>query len=417
MESTATGGIFAEHGVFRSVGQSDWRITDEWCDDLIQLTSRQYAEGDTSGISMETPLRGERASIGGRSLAFADKGSNRSSSRSQVNDSRQRTELSPTNPFRNDIELEWSEGRKHDSQFDYKRPRNPQESFHLHHPEIGQMERQPTKNQSGLSGTYGIRPGIYDGSSSWEDYQVQFEAVAELHGWDKQEMAMCLAASLKGDARAVLADLHAKSRRSNPLLTEALSRRFSPSHQTEIFRIQLKNRIRKKEESLPQLAQEVRRLARQAYPSAPPQLLGFLCKDHLLDALDDQDLRLGVYHMGPGSLEEALKAALEMEAFHTAEKQRNFSGRRVVRASEGKAIKSESETTGLCMTATEGIKQCRLSMAELQSEIKAVRSELQLMKDERKQYSSQGKIGTAAEQSKVASGNDRKSEMGVALRQ
>ncbi|KAJ8029256.1 hypothetical protein HOLleu_28605 [Holothuria leucospilota] len=311
------------------------------------------------------------------------------------------------------------------------------------------MERQPTKNQSGLSGTYCIRPGIYDGSSSWEDYQVQFEAVAELHGWDKQVMAMCLAASLKGDARAVLADLDTKSRRSYPLLTEALSRRFSPSHQTEIFRIQLKNRIRKKEESLPQLAQEVRRLARRAYPSAPPQLLGFLCKDHFLDALDDQDLRLGVYQMRPGSLEEALKAALEMEAFHTAEKQRNFSGRKVVRASEGKAIKSESETTGLCMTATEGIKQCRLSMAELQSEIKAVRSELQLMKDERKQYSSQGKqgrgnpaymedgtpicfkcrkpghvkrncpekIGTAAEQSEVASGNDRKSEMGVALRQ
>ncbi|KAJ8042889.1 hypothetical protein HOLleu_09767 [Holothuria leucospilota] len=250
-------------------------------------------------------------------------------------------------------------------------------------------------------------------------------------------MEMCLAASLKGDARAVLADLDAKSRRSYPLLTEALSRRFSPSHQTEIFRIQLKNRIRKKEESLPQLAQEVRRLARRAYPSAPPKLLGFLCKDHFLDALDDQDLRLGVYQMRPGSLEEALKAALEMEAFHTAEKQK------------GKAIKSESETTELCMTATEGIKQCRLSMAELQSEIKAVRSELQLMKDERKQYSSQGKqgrgnpaymedgtpicfkcrkpghvkrncpekIGTAAEQSKVASGNDRKSEMGVALPQ
>ncbi|KAJ8044298.1 hypothetical protein HOLleu_11729 [Holothuria leucospilota] len=128
---------------------------------------------------------------------------------------------------------------------------------------------------------------------------------------------------------------------------------------------------------------------------------------------------------------------------------RKSESRRSTNFTEGKAIKSESETTGLCMTATEGIIQCRLSMAELQSEIKAVRSELQLMKDERKQYSSQEKqgrgnpaymkdgtpicfkcrkpghvkrncpekIGTAAEQSEVASGNDQLSGMGVARRQ
>ncbi|KAJ8027437.1 hypothetical protein HOLleu_32581 [Holothuria leucospilota] len=189
---------------------------------------------------------------------------------SQVDERKQRTELSPTNPFRSDIDLEWSESRKHGSQFDCRRLNNAQKSFHSHHQERGQMERQPTNNQSGLSGTYGIRPGIYDGSSSWEDYQVQFEVVAKLHGWNMDVMAMCLAASLKGDARAVLADLDAESRRSYPLVVEALSRRFSPSHQTEIFRIQLKNRMRRKEESLPQLAQEVRRLARRAYLSAPP---------------------------------------------------------------------------------------------------------------------------------------------------
>ncbi|KAJ8049133.1 hypothetical protein HOLleu_01738 [Holothuria leucospilota] len=123
--------------------------------------------------------------------------------------------------------------------------------------------------------------------------------------------------------------------------------------------------MRRKEESLPQLAQEVRRLARRAYPSAPPQLLGLLSRDHFLDALDDPVLRLGVYQMRPGTLEEALKVALEIEAFYTAKKQRNFPGRRVVRATEGKAIPSESETTELSRTATDGIKQCQLSMAEL----------------------------------------------------
>ncbi|KAJ8046575.1 hypothetical protein HOLleu_05289 [Holothuria leucospilota] len=79
-------------------------------------------------------------------------------------------------------------------------------------------------------------------------------------------MATCLAACLRGEAQAVLADLNIHARRDYPSLVNALSRRFDPAHQTEVFRIQLKNRTRRKEESLPELAQEIRRLTRQAYP-------------------------------------------------------------------------------------------------------------------------------------------------------
>ncbi|KAJ8034062.1 hypothetical protein HOLleu_24484 [Holothuria leucospilota] len=89
--------------------------------------------------------------------------------------------------------------------------------------------------------------------------------------------------------------------------------------------------------------------------------------------------------MRPGTLEEALKVALDIETFYTAEKQRSYPGRRVVRAAEVEFKQSESVTKDPTGTATEEIRRCRQSMADLQSEIKAMRNELQLMKDERRQ--------------------------------
>ncbi|KAJ8046633.1 hypothetical protein HOLleu_05377 [Holothuria leucospilota] len=95
-------------------------------------------------------------------------------------------------------------------------------------------------------------------------------------------MAMCLAASLRGEAQAFLADLNIHARREYLSLVNALSRRCDPAHQTSVFRIQLKNLIRRKEESLPELAQEIRRLTRQVYPCAPSELQMYVwrCTKH-----------------------------------------------------------------------------------------------------------------------------------------
>ncbi|KAJ8035954.1 hypothetical protein HOLleu_19791 [Holothuria leucospilota] len=86
-----------------------------------------------------------------------------------------------------------------------------------------QCESYPKQSFHGISG---IRPGLYDGKTSWEDYLAQFEMVAELHRWSGGVKAMCLAASLRGDAQAILADLAAEKRRNYTDLVDALSSRF-----------------------------------------------------------------------------------------------------------------------------------------------------------------------------------------------
>ena len=117
-----------------------------------------------------------------------------------------------------------------------------------------------------------IRPSPYDGVSSWDDYRAQFELVAELNGWDGCTKAIYLAASLQGPARAILGDLDSSKRRDFSALIEALESRFGSKHQTEMYRAQLCCRTRKREETLPELAQAVQRLTRQAYPNGPTSL-------------------------------------------------------------------------------------------------------------------------------------------------
>ena len=97
-----------------------------------------------------------------------------------------------------------------------------------------------------------ITPSLYDGKTSLGDYQVRFELIAELDGWNTSTMAIYLAASLSGCAQAVLADLDANLRRNYQALMEALLLRFG-----HVLRSQLKSRTRGKDETLQELAQGI----------------------------------------------------------------------------------------------------------------------------------------------------------------
>ena len=165
-----------------------------------------------------------------------------------------------------------------------------------------------------------IRPNEYDGSSPWNDYLVQFEMIADLNAWDDNLCALYLAASLRGSAQAILGDLDGSRRRDYRALVAALGRRFGSGNQSELFRAILKNKTRKTDETLQQMAQDIRRLTKQAYPDASYEMLEALSKDHFIDALLDSDTRWRVYQSRPQSLDDAVVVAVELEAFLKAEK-------------------------------------------------------------------------------------------------
>ena len=83
--------------------------------------------------------------------------------------------------------------------------------------------------------------------------------------------ALELAASLRGPAQSILSDLSPDNRKSIHHLVEALTIRFEPENQNEIYRSQLKSRLHKKGDYLGTLAQDITKLVRKAYPSDPAE--------------------------------------------------------------------------------------------------------------------------------------------------
>ena len=118
---------------------------------------------------------------------------------------------------------------------------------------------------------HAIRPkkvAKYDGKRSWADYLVQFNIASRLNAWDADQKAMELATSLKGNAHGVFADLKPEHQLDFKLLVDKLTQRFEPEGQVGIYQSQLRNRKRKRNETIPELVQEISCLAWKAYPAA-----------------------------------------------------------------------------------------------------------------------------------------------------
>jgi hypothetical protein len=178
-----------------------------------------------------------------------------------------------------------------------------------------------------------VMPDQYDGKTSWVDYLGHFEIVAELNNWNDRLKAQYLSVSLRGPASQVLRALPTEKRKTYKDIVIALERRFNPENQTELYRAQLRNRQRKTQESLPELAQDIRRLVMLAYPNASMEMQDVLAKDYFIDALDDKDLRWRIYQIKAKTLDEAVCGTIEMEAYIKAELQRT-QGLKQVRAVE-----------------------------------------------------------------------------------
>ena len=166
-----------------------------------------------------------------------------------------------------------------------------------------------------------IRPAPYDGRTAWDAYKTQFMMLAELNAWSDAEKATYLAINLKGSALTVLSNLPEHQRRDFAALTAALDARFGVAHQTELNRVQLRNRRRRREEDLPSLAEDVERLARLAYPGADASMIETLAKDQFIDSLSSPDMQLRLRQLRPTSIRQALQHALELESFVLAGQQ------------------------------------------------------------------------------------------------
>ena len=155
----------------------------------------------------------------------------------------------------------------------------------------------------------------FDGRScSWEAYMAQFELVAERGGWDDAEKASQLATALRGNAMTTLANLTVAQRHCYTEIVRALEQRFGAGGQPELAMSKLRSRMQRRDEKLPELAEELERLVRLAYPDAGEETLSRLAKEQFVVSLRDDDLRQQVMLHRPRTLQEALQDALQVES-------------------------------------------------------------------------------------------------------
>ena len=169
------------------------------------------------------------------------------------------------------------------------------------------------------------QPPTFNGKAEWAAFRVQFEMFAELSNWTQAEMGLQLAVCLRGPARATLALLEPEVRRDYESLVRALEARFEPEkHQRELFRAKLRNRTRRKGESLPALAHDVMRMVQRAYPVVTGRGKQELAVVSFADALcHDPDLQMAVWQEKPQALDDAVGAAVRFESFRAARRDRH----------------------------------------------------------------------------------------------
>ena len=120
---------------------------------------------------------------------------------------------------------------------------------------------------------------------------------------------------MQGAALATLGDIDINSPPPYTKVIQILTKRFAPENQTEMYRSQIDARIRKRGEPLQELAQDIKRLIRLAYPSISSEVRDSLAYRAFRDALNDHDLEWAIMQTNVETIDEALHLAIKYEAF------------------------------------------------------------------------------------------------------
>ena len=173
----------------------------------------------------------------------------------------------------------------------------------------------------GATGRPNITPDRFDGKTPWKDYRRHFEACKLANGWNDNQAAIFLAASLKGMALKVLGCCDndgGQSKLQYSGLLKSLDGQFGPGQMAENYLMELRSRRQGTNETLRELGQAVRELVILAYPEFDEEGRDRLARAHYTDAIERQSVREGIFRARP----KTLRAPLATENFEKMEFQR-----------------------------------------------------------------------------------------------
>eukprot|EP00731_Ephydatia_muelleri_P006907 Em0003g1155a len=160
-----------------------------------------------------------------------------------------------------------------------------------------------------------VMPEIFNGDSSWDQWIYHFENVAVVNDWDEDARLRWLKVRLTGRAQSALQRLQDAVLADYTNVKKALQERFEPSCRKERYQAQFQTRKKKKEEGWADFADSLRTLVDKAYPDLEDNAKEQLALNHFVSQIENCQVAFSVRQKRPKTVDEAVSATLEMEAY------------------------------------------------------------------------------------------------------
>ncbi|XP_075168511.1 uncharacterized protein LOC142240690 [Haematobia irritans] len=157
------------------------------------------------------------------------------------------------------------------------------------------------------------KPPVFDGSTSFDVFKFQFEMVACRNLWNDNDKAIELLLALKGNAADVIQSIPAASRNNYNEVIAALQRKYGGEHKQDIFRMELRGRVQKSNETLQDFATEVERLVLLTYPGESHPLVDRIKIETFVNGIRDPDIKCATYASQKATFAETVTFAHAQE--------------------------------------------------------------------------------------------------------
>ena len=153
-----------------------------------------------------------------------------------------------------------------------------------------QMRRPPTDTREGYRQAAPIQR-FNNKSLNWPAWFRHFRAVADVHGWSKDQRALQLVSYLDETAMNVAQELGDADLYNYDVLVKLLSDRFDPASRVSASRSRFHGRSRRHHEDADTFADALAELCRVGYPQSPAELRQELIAEQFVRGQSDPELK------------------------------------------------------------------------------------------------------------------------------
>lgn len=137
-----------------------------------------------------------------------------------------------------------------------------------------------------------LLPEKFDGNQNFDDWVSHFECVSKINEWNDDQKALWLRARVTGKAHVAYNRFSHEIQDSYNLMQAALRERFEPSSKKNLYKAQLDNRTKRREEGWADFGDDLCSLVDKAYPEFNHEAREQLALFHFFNQLQHPQILL-----------------------------------------------------------------------------------------------------------------------------